>query len=364
MPKSKQRLVMSNNNRVTLIVWLSNIVKGKSLAGHAALRTYVGGEDNNGHYVSFWPDWAKKENTFCTVGCFKQDENHTFETDKALEGNRDPEIHIDLYSLDVGAINKAYEAFQKAGYQWNILGSTFFKKNTIGNCASLTEFLLRAGGVDKLVSRYMVYFERLMEGLGKGSATTIGGGATYLSGMFYPVMSSNLPYSVAMARMYIMSTGLPSFVGNNAFFALSAFATTNPVGLTLLLLGSGLVVYGSCKAVKGVQQVLATAPSDIAYVAQLAQKANKPFTRSFPNLRLMNLMLPFNQSFEMISFNFITLTNFYFASLLACLSSISAFMHSHLNMSWNAHIFESSTSSYSLDNNLCRKDSYIENRFS
>lgn len=158
-------------HKVTIRVWKSDI-KGNGAVGHATLQTYCGGVNGNGIYASFWPgdsqflspkvaDVARKTGLPApnglkpggVIGAFKP----TFEKDCYAE-EKEPEIVIDLYSLNVDEINRAFLAFkadvEEKKINWaaipniqKIMGYT-----QTSNCSGLVLLLLQNGGIFRIIN--------------------------------------------------------------------------------------------------------------------------------------------------------------------------------------------------------------------
>jgi hypothetical protein len=107
--------------------------------------------------MSHWPTSAVdpiKEPTNTT----RPSKFHSYKEDKASESheanaNKDGKEHIriDLYSLDVRKINKAFRDFRKSKGNWAFYGSTFFRDENSRNCSGLSAHLLIEGGINELI---------------------------------------------------------------------------------------------------------------------------------------------------------------------------------------------------------------------
>lgn len=102
--------------------------------GHSALRTYSGGETGKGFYVSFYPGNCNVHAR--TPSCRKSISHfHTWNQE-----NRDGAVAVDIYRVDVEAINQAFQTMHDGNMdavrQWS----------TQHNCSDVVLALLEAGG--------------------------------------------------------------------------------------------------------------------------------------------------------------------------------------------------------------------------
>ena len=109
--------------------------------GHSALRTWSGGENGTGIYVSFYPGHTRKKGSV-DQKC-KQSVAH-FHTLK--QESIDGIEKIDLYGLDVEAINQAFKLLHDENMTSRKPWSTRF------NCSDLVLELLETGGIHKKIS--------------------------------------------------------------------------------------------------------------------------------------------------------------------------------------------------------------------
>jgi len=160
----KKLAVRDENHRVTIRVWLASIRNGE--LGHSSLQTY----GHEGIHASFWPRRNPRRGNpgFCDLrhgvpGMIMpmSTADKTLETvrapDKAAlkeRGIRRPDIELDLYTLDVAAINTAFNKFQESNSRWSIYGGSFFGASQTQNCSGLVAFLLYKGGFSKLIKSY------------------------------------------------------------------------------------------------------------------------------------------------------------------------------------------------------------------
>jgi len=150
MPKTL--LQTSDDNRVTIRVWKMNT--GDSKVGHATIQTH----GDEGIYASFWPKESEPSSPRTqSVRFTKADENgrlvRTPEVDIFLE-NRQPDLRVDLFSLNAKAINAAFAGFKESNCQWDLMGSSIFGYDNTRNCSGLCHFLLQHGGIETFVKSY------------------------------------------------------------------------------------------------------------------------------------------------------------------------------------------------------------------
>lgn len=191
--KSKQpsKLEASNKNKVTIRIWLPLSTLD---TGHASLQTYYRGVENKGIYVSIWPESAIKASEIFKP---KKAVCHTFEDDLSAE-RRKPEVTIDLFSLDVNAINKAYTEADLDS--WVLVRTN--SGNQQQNCSGLVMYLLSIGGSHNLVSKNESGFVDSVAGLAGG---IVGGALTYpalVLGFTNPIMLGLLGSAAIGALVY------------------------------------------------------------------------------------------------------------------------------------------------------------------
>lgn len=143
----KGALIISKGNQLTIYVWKRDMPKGR--VGHAALQTYIGGPENTGLYMSFWPN-ENSIKQFSRKGVKFYFPKNLAE-DKELEDGMPPDVTVHLFSLDILKINEAFEVFKNSGANWSMLGSTYFNDSGARNCSGLTGYLLYQGGIIDLV---------------------------------------------------------------------------------------------------------------------------------------------------------------------------------------------------------------------
>lgn len=83
-------------------------------------------------------------------------------------------IEVNLYSLDVKKIKKAYQEYIKnPNKKWCGLGSSIFQGNT-QNCCGFVAYLLEAGGIEKLVTTYKNPLTSFLSYFGGGAISGAG----------------------------------------------------------------------------------------------------------------------------------------------------------------------------------------------
>jgi len=219
---NREARTVSDANKVTIYIWKMNLARDR--LGHASMRTYKGGARGNGHYMSFWPaEKSLRQKSLVGVPshCIR-----SLEDDVLQEDGSQPDYAIDLYSLDVDKINRAYAQFLASNCNWSLWGSAFFRDESTRNCSGLCLYLLKEGGIDALLTE-SVSVEMVM-GTGAGSATAffgLGGGAW----LGFAGGSSNVFLGSSVAKA-VMLVGLPAtpgvvFIGGIAMLATAGAAT-------------------------------------------------------------------------------------------------------------------------------------------
>lgn len=157
-PNNSTAEVTRGDEKVTVITWPPSYSSGAPRhsylsEGHSALRTYRGGPDGEGVYISFWPG---KNKWF--QNCAEQNRKHrddpflchqtithfhsVVDDDLAYRnyGDIEPETH-EIVGLNIEAINKAALNIKDLQPKW----TPYY------NCSDLTLELLERGGLYKLV---------------------------------------------------------------------------------------------------------------------------------------------------------------------------------------------------------------------
>lgn len=142
--------MLRNENLALIRIWpsqFSSIHPDSWMSpGHVSLQTFIGGKDNTGIYVSYWPGSVEHPCCFHECGA-NHDHFHTLEQDTKYCG----QVHIDdevkLYHLNVPAINAHFAQRKQNGLTWAIRGSVFQLRNdSVANCVSLVQDCLTSGG--------------------------------------------------------------------------------------------------------------------------------------------------------------------------------------------------------------------------
>ena len=156
-----RKLTKALSNKVTIRIWNVNM-----LIGHVSLQTHTGGRENKGIYASFWPKRSSPTVPSVAPSTLPQEApsvegylSAALDEDIYSNEKRGPDFEIDLYSLNVSAINKAYALFerelQKGSVSWSLLGSSVAvilnSEKDISNCCALVTYLLSMGGIERSV---------------------------------------------------------------------------------------------------------------------------------------------------------------------------------------------------------------------
>lgn len=144
-------IIPIQNNRITLRVWVGqkNSLSSSISFGHIALKTYRGGLNNQGIYVSVWPgkcaQWNKDKKHLCQCST---SHNHTANQDDLIMNAPSRDINFD--GLDVDAILKLYEDMKQKHWDYSLVASLLPTKDTSQQtCAAYVIQLLQAGGIEK-----------------------------------------------------------------------------------------------------------------------------------------------------------------------------------------------------------------------
>lgn len=157
-----KQITIDDSNRVTIRIWYRSklTINSTKRVGHVSLQTY--GE--NGIYASLWP--AIPSSLFSRQGVAPLPlDKMSYEKDKALEGG-EPDIIVDLYTLDVNKINYVYNKIKNSGVRWATSASSPIAHPQALNCASLIRLLLIAGGIKELVSVNTKNILKITTGIG------------------------------------------------------------------------------------------------------------------------------------------------------------------------------------------------------
>jgi len=152
------------DNKATIRIWRGDITAGSP--GHVSLQTY----GQYKIYASFWPgenfeslplretigpnkarvierplDIIKKILPSGVNGVLLPNIEH----DIKAEDGKQPDIEIDLYSLNILGIYHAFQEFVQRKTNWSLLASFTLSKSA--NCSELVENLLNVGGIYDLL---------------------------------------------------------------------------------------------------------------------------------------------------------------------------------------------------------------------
>lgn len=174
--KSEEKKVVAveqkeqKDNWTIVRIWLPRRINGEFCVAHSAENVGHTSLETKEIYASFWPDWeaeTMKKNTGngyinALLGTAKGACNGSLDRDikgEAMENlnekERQPDVVVILYSLNVEKINKSFMNFQesKVSDRWSLGGRNMFNKfnNDAGqSCSGLVYDLLEAGGIFKL----------------------------------------------------------------------------------------------------------------------------------------------------------------------------------------------------------------------
>jgi len=174
-----------------------SVLKGNP--GHVSMRTYVGGPEGKGVYVSYWPAGFKKSLA----------EDIVVEQTEPVEFN--------FFTLDVKTINERFEMFM-GDLNWSLLGALKFGTEgevAIGNqcCSGLVYDLLCSAGLTRLLPRLTTLFDN------KQISDNINHSAAYTRSLLRTATRIRNPVlqipACALALLAVSATGLVS-LGNEA----------------------------------------------------------------------------------------------------------------------------------------------------
>jgi len=236
---ARRRIVKSDENRVSIYIWTEGL-------GHAALRTYRGFDDEDeGIYVSWYEHNVNKDD---------RDDD-----DNIKELAKHDYTQIDLYSLDVDAINAEFKKFQDSGGRWSSFGGSIFTGKNTQNCSGLCFRLLEAGGIKNLISNISNYLTGLIQ-MGIGGA--LAGGGYFI----WEYSLSNLVYAPIFNAMWGTAPLATSF------FVFSGLGLLG--GAILICVGSYNLIYG---AADNLSNVTLTRPALLYKLAQDAKNNEKKY---------------------------------------------------------------------------------------
>lgn len=158
-------------NRVIIHVWTSKHNKSRAGqdVGHVsiAIPSLQLPTDPGSGYYSFWPHLVERNHIGYVMpvpgfymkgyrrpaGVAAVPEGQMYEYDCDAE-NRDAEISICLYSLNIHKMKQVFEQKKTEVDRWVLIGKNILrrKNNDANSCASLARDLLVAGGIEELLS--------------------------------------------------------------------------------------------------------------------------------------------------------------------------------------------------------------------
>lgn len=163
---------MFNSGVVRVHYWESQGVyfdqRGKPAyaPGHVAVEMRL--TANNVIYASFWPKGNCPVN-ICQNG--GEAHTHNLDTDNLIE-TKTGKVYT-LLGLDIEAMVKAFERFQKNPKSWTVFGSGILRRPYQRNCAGLSLYLLEKGGIRSLVQSQNLFSSRLKILVGTLSSTIL-----------------------------------------------------------------------------------------------------------------------------------------------------------------------------------------------
>ena len=291
MPKPK--VPKGDATSVRICVWKASPENGA--VGHTILET-------NEIYASFWPTqgvigkgmsfWDQRRGV---PGSFVPeyridkrreaglaDADETDERDEKVLAGTAPDEAIELFSLDVNAINAAFFKFRKANPHWSIFGSGLLGKQDRSNCSSLVAYLLAVGGIGKLFKPY-AYYGRRYGGFLSGSVAGLSVGLA--------VRERSCPKGCAVLGTLIIALGgamIGGAFGGAVDGAIAGWDSGKPLSIALdikgskkiiavnsmaSILGSMISAVGSMVAYDEFMHKLDIFPDHIAYIVKCAEAA-------------------------------------------------------------------------------------------
>lgn len=146
---------MYEKKKVIVRIWTSaiNLINPGHSVGHVSIEI-----PKEKIYWSLWPKQEQNGQPSAQetegLGIFtpistEQLDNFTYQKDRDFEG-RDPELEFNFYTLNILNITLKFQELCREEIKWNIIGRLFF--SNAGSCASSAWELLKAGGINDLVS--------------------------------------------------------------------------------------------------------------------------------------------------------------------------------------------------------------------
>jgi len=213
------------SQRITVRIWLPSYTKRRKL-GHVSIQTHIGGKNNTGNHISFWPkESIEKRNPFKSA----KGEMKSLAHDKIQEQSS-PDFKIYLYDLDVEKINQEFSLLKDRDIDWWILGSSFLSPEIKKNCAGLVYDLLQKGGIEQFNYKKMLFY--------------------FLAGSVFNITgSSYLPISILfiLGKNYLigLKTLMPSLLGiTSGFYLTKKSEITNDFKLNYVTTLSSFIAFG------------------------------------------------------------------------------------------------------------------------
>lgn len=123
--------------------------------GHVAVETRTGGQnDQSVRYISFWPGKKETDNRVTICSCNRDVSHFHNYAEDCNEEERPADRTYILLKLDIEKIHRAFHKFYNEGhFHWKVTGSSFLRYTYERNCAGLTLYLLKKGGIGDMVPR-------------------------------------------------------------------------------------------------------------------------------------------------------------------------------------------------------------------
>jgi len=247
-----------HDRSVVIHVWLPNDLN-QSRTGHVSLETFVGGAQDRGIYVSFYP--ADDVNKFTFFKSSAGTLVESLDKDEKLQHDQPPDHDITLYSLDVERINSEFLKFKASQCNWSIWGSTFFSGKKTRNCSGLIEHLLEISGIYPIIRKNRDLGVNRISRIYSSRATAFVTGAllgAYLNGsqgMFACGLTSFICEFGFEQLSPILAKGIAQKMGTNETHQ-DRYGETEPDGIASALDGGAmggtvpLALWGISKGIK------------------------------------------------------------------------------------------------------------------
>ena len=179
-------------DRVTVYYWKPNN-KLQGSVGHMAIQTHRGGklkehkfDGEDGYYISFYPKhtmdrkpWAEHNIFYAEEGRFVESKERDYREHKRhVNDSGEPDEVVELYDLDIDAINEAYEKIhEQSQHEGKRPNWSLWNRNG-KSCSGLCSELLYQGGIIKRFNTW----DKVKRGL------LIGAGCGVLPGILYFIL--------------------------------------------------------------------------------------------------------------------------------------------------------------------------------